>query len=257
MFGTVKGLVRAGLNYLGYDLHKLPVRLRRRPSPLSGGSWRVEFIGPSAIGKTTIYHAALRQRKHTDHWLVADELYPLDDCLTADKRLLSDRQIRLLELQFKRIAAQNIPIAGRYITLSYYYKIIMQDAQIAQASPPYHILLEEGILHNFPDVLLEMVNRSEPVGELFTRRAIIHCVAPPELIARRIGQRKRIQGNILSLHEGLTEQKLVAACAQELAVRAALAQRLAHYRLPWLELDMAREVTANAEAIRQFINQLT
>ncbi len=168
----MKTFLRNIINLAGYDIKKLPSKnIESRYK--TGKPLKIEFVGPSGIGKTTLYKELIKLRTKRDKWLSADEFIQHHTKL-KNNHYISEPFAELLELKTKRVllGKKDHSIFRKMGLLSYFYKILKKDLIFKRYNKDFKIIMDEGVVHNFTN---EFIDLSKDKPEYF--RMLIQDVA--------------------------------------------------------------------------------
>lgn len=266
LFRSGKRLLRAAVNYTGYDIRRLPdgssptvdVDCPVRVDPENGNGakgWLVEFVGPSGVGKSTLFDIMLAGRKPEDGWLTPAESLRVFKPQAFPVQL-DDTYERLLWLKLREVSQSNHAPSVKYELLAFFNGNLRLDASLSRLELKAPVVHHDGLLHNFSPCFA-LLRKDDPIGfsRLIKNRAIVHCFAPAQLIADRILKRND-EGYARPQHRNLSEQELIEQSTVVLQRESGLVALLKEEGAPCLELNLAHEPDQNIEAIQRFIDSL-
>ena len=259
----LKQTIKSALNALGYDLTRVPRRKIHIPQSTSctdrsGAPLRIEFLGPSGIGKTTLSEELVRRRRKSDRWVLARELAVGGQNMTVSRDVeLDEHYASLLELTIQSVAAKPIPVATKYWLLSFLHHNLMIDWHLSRFGGCDPIVVEDGILHNFSPAIRALAERhdNDNLDVLLRNRAVVYCYGSTDLLVERIEKRSR-EGRSRPQHEEKSSRELCEQSSRVISGTANVLALLRNYGLPCIELDMADALHENAERIRTFIQEV-
>lgn len=133
----------------------------------------------------------------------------------------------------------------------------MNDKVIAEWNNYFTIIAEEGLLHNFSSEIETFIkNNNQNLGN-FQHRAIIHCYAQPEQVAKQILKRYNEGGRLLPQHKNLSLEELTANQRTALENKMNFAETIEKVGVPVLYINTSDNLQQNAQKINSFIEQLT
>lgn len=203
----------------------------------------IEFIGVPGVGKTYIYNKLLKKQRD---WI--------------DKRLFNYRLARdlthpfyekLARLKIERISNSTHTAIDKLRFLSYFEQILLQDYVIKKQNEQYIVSADEGILHNFTDVLNAMINeeKSKELDWFLSNRITVFCYGTPELVADRILKRYEETGNLLPQHKSKSRQALVNDQRIELEKKKNFVKNLENSGVEVIHVDTSVSSSINADKI--------
>lgn len=267
LFYHAKRLIRQGLNRLGYDIRKLHRGANESDFVMTGfqeklsainnsGGMMVEFVGPSGVGKTTLYNVLLARRMSTDIWITVDELLNFYKKTGSNQCKLNEVYEILLTMKLKDVTKKEFKIIDKYSILDFFYKNIQIDAIINNQALPALIVLHDGIIHNFSNELyLLNKNNTNLYFNIFKNRAVVHCYASPQLISENILKRNS-EGHSRPQHKFLTKGQLMEQSGDILTNKAQFVAQLKQYKIPCLEINMENDISQNVATVNKFIGEL-
>jgi len=255
-----KQVVRAGFRRLGYDVRRLP-----RNRPASAREWvfeegpqghRIEFVGASGVGKTTLFNQLIRLRDDDDRWIPVSELLQRRELSRGRGDQVDDAYEKLFDLKMRSVYDWDLGSVDKGLVLGWCHRLVMVDATISSVGTGSHVILDEGLLQHFGDAMMDLHGQCpDSVDRLLANRAVVYCWATPQLITERIFHRQK-QGSIWVLHQGLTREELLEFNARSLARKAALGRFLRERGVACLDVEASDDLEANAQRVRDFVGKL-
>jgi hypothetical protein len=215
--------------------------------PGRSGVIRIEFLGPSGIGKTTLSGPLLADRH------LRAELRTFGGLLSTSKALLGTSRdtwgspatdydsvyASLLGIKTKQLTEMQIPINDHAHLLRFFVENLLEDIRLSGPSSRRVVMREDGLLHNFGSAICRESDTAGLTG-LLQRRIVLRLVAPAEVVARRAMVRQAAGGD--------RPQYVGKSAAQvEQAVRSALervdatVEALRSAGVPILDMDVSRD----------------
>jgi len=256
MRSRFKQMFKKVFNLLGYELTRLPQRsMTSVLQPSTQIPYKIEFIGPSGVGKSTIIREMERLKGKKDKWIVANSL--LQTAMNHPTLYFQTNIYdELLNLYSEQMMARPVSIRKKIVLLRYYLKQITEEETINKIAGDTFVVFHEGLFHNGTDSIIE-IEKAKPdiFEELINNRAIVHCVAEPAIILEYIKKRKE-EGIRRGLLEGLSDSELLEKNLGALDKKKELINILKKYEVPCLEVNTADKLINNANKVREFINDL-
>jgi adenylate kinase family enzyme len=209
----------------GFQVHRAkPVPSSFRPVPLEERKKQalvVEFIGPSGVGKSTLFRKLLDRRSRlnwatTGEWLRAHGL-------TSGVRRLNEREQRLLKLKFGNVAAQQLDISDKVWLVSFFEGNLKEDQAIRKIGIYDCVVREDGIFHNFAEEIdvLRATDEAELEGWL-QGRAFVFLRADDDVMVERLRARDA-EGETRPQHTKVSDAERISGSRRIMDLNEALA----------------------------------
>lgn len=208
----------------------------------------IEFIGPSGIGKSTLfkeYFSTTDFNFYTqkDVYKVKSKLDEQDILSFIYKELLFNKHSNLLKRTYNAFVSTEL--------LNYFTKIVSEDIIIQNSHKDFGFILEEGIVHNFSKELLQLTN--EHLSLLLKNRIIIYMRPEnPNLIVQRIKKRECEGGHIVIHHKNRTDEELLDIAKQSVEHFDKLINRINELNFPYLQI--IAEENNGSDKLKSFFN---
>jgi len=214
----------------------------------------VEFIGASGVGKSTLY-SELRKNKKT--WLEVREFMKMNP---VNSNIIFDRQEiyqRIAALKLELISNQKLEATDKFRIIHWGYRTLIEDTAISRFNQNATVISEEGLLHNFGDVIELLSDTNElNLKEIIKNRAIIYCYNSAENIVNHIKNRESTTGRIVSHHKNKTDEELLQIIQQELKNKETFVKFLEANQLPVLKINTSQDFQENLNKAIHFIENL-
>lgn len=256
---TIKRLIKGSLSHFGYRLVKESLPSDNQISVETQlGRRSVEFIGPPAVGKSTLYFETATQGKF---WYTSAEF--LQELSGIDFNVFRDTQFdsehfyqTLAQLKLEEITNNSFSPFDKLRVFQYFYTVLLEDKLFMQHGRNRVIVNQDGLIHNFSENILRLLESDSTLDSYLNDRAIIFCFAGPEIVAERILLRYEEKGTILPQHKNKSFSTLVAdQQAQDENFRKLVAL-LKRKNVPLLEVDTSEKKTENVSKTLGFIRAL-
>lgn len=150
----------------------------------------IECIGPSGVGKTTLVDAFMSSCKFP--WYFG---YPANGSNATGNyfnRVESDVHYKhLLQRKIENFSHDRYSAPHFFDIISYFVNILRQEHNVRYHVPLSHegVLLDEGIIHNFKDIIIPFLNEHGHILDFLGNRVIIAFKASPDIILERLQKR--------------------------------------------------------------------
>ena len=178
----------------------------------------------------------------------------------AEKTIVPQYEV-LFELMFRRLQKPDAAprhIAARYV--EFLHRILLQDYALPELLRcPYHIIHDEGVLHNAGGLLCvgEVDDATQELSRLLKKKCfagVILCSLPVGEIVRR--QESRSVGAVSYLGIEYSGKSLVGRTERGICSSAEKARLLSGMGIPLLEIDMLMPISQNVDRVAAFIAEL-
>jgi len=240
---------------LGVTLQRVPPLRRMKFFKKDTAPLYIEFVGASAVGKTTLYRKLYRW--YGVEWIDIKHFVTLHaDKLKGELYNLAPfyqdlASWRINDILTKENAIRPIEQLGAFRTA---YSIIREDALIYQYNTNDIILSEEGLFQFFSGGIDSLFDNSlDEFKKLLRGRAMVHCYASVEVIAERIQKRQEKSQHLWFGHKVATSEELFQVIQRSLDEKRELINRLKKF-IPVLEINTEDSLISNEKKIRDFIS---
>lgn len=244
----LKAIIRAGLRRARPEPF-LRTPIARKRQKLST-NYIIEFIGVSGAGKTYMLNALPASEKRK-WWLRED----LDITPSFDR---NEKLCKFLMFEKIKRLSDELSFAQIERLISWYFRVLLID-NACNSVLPKGSLLDEGLFHNFGDVL-EPILKDElhfHHKQVTSNRAFVYVYADVEFIFKRIRKRQKRKPRQNPYHWGLTDQELRRTIDNSISACDDLVQLLEMAGRPILRVDSNEMSSAQmSDAFHKFLNEL-
>ncbi|HUH36275.1 MAG TPA: hypothetical protein VL022_10620 [Moheibacter sp.] len=215
----------------------------------------VELVGVSGVGKSTLYHSLLKEKKF---WTIQE--FIRFNRKTEANYLTDDSSFyqKLAKIQWEYIQNLTILETDKLRMAHWNYKTINEDILIANSNKNSIVVSDEGILHNFQDSLLKMNEENQEKFQFFLKnRAIIYCYSTPEKIVNQIIDRSEKTGRTVSHHKGKSIEELYDIVKRDLEEKEEFLEIMFNMGIPILRINTQDSLELNSKKINKFIEELS
>jgi len=152
---------------------------------------RLELIGPSGVGKSTLARHLLINRQLRHYLKRFGALTTGDAVLRALPNTWQGTPTRhddlyslLLSAKLNQVVRSDVSAESKAKLLSWISANLHEDVRLSNVQKPYTVVRAEGLVHNFGDVIGSEL-ASTDVRELLHKRVVLRLKAPSKLIAQR------------------------------------------------------------------------
>lgn len=253
---TLNHCLKKAVRFFGYDLVKRPNKANSHPNESHKGfPLKVEFIGPSGVGKSTIIKEMVLQKTKDEKWVVAGELtnrYEKSDNIAC--KIYDD----LLKIHTEQMMSRpTTPLRKKITLLRYYLKLVSEEELINMVAGNNTVVFHEGLFHNGGSSIIELEKTHPDVFlKIIRNKAIVNCTADPETIVKYVRNRQK-QGTRRSMLEGYNDRELMEKAQSALNKKKELVELLQNHQIPCLEINTTESIAQNAHKIRSFLKQIS
>ena len=251
----IKNKIRSIVKRFGFDIVKTYPAIKARyktDKPL-----KIEFVGVSGAGKTTLFKQLVKSRTKKDNWMPIEQF--LAHCEKQDRKKESkEPHLKLLELKTKRIfARRDYSMFTKMGLLSFFYENLKKDRILYKHNKNYKVLWHDGITHNYSADFVELYSQNkESAAALFENTAVVYFNSSNNAVTKNIIKRQRQSGQIRPQHKNLTQEELTAKAEQSLLKKQEVLKVIKEHNVPVLEIDASEKLAENVRKVRHFINGL-
>lgn len=216
----------------------------------------IDFIGPSGVGKTTLYNEVYKQRRHPMDWLSPKEfIHAKGDILWA-KNIPSDYE-EIVRMKIEKVCKNEIYNPVQMLNqFSFLQKVMKEEIILKTFNSNQKVIFEDGFFHVFgEEIKLLLEKDSERYKNFLQNRALILCVSTPEKIANQIIKREKVEGR-RAQHVNKDLKLLIQQEDKTLEMRKNLAHFFGAQGVPILVIDTSNPLHENGQEINSFINGL-
>lgn len=217
----------------------------------------IEFIGPSGVGKTTLYRYL--NRGMFLKWYDIKHFYLFNSTKISEKKIAEVNIYQhLAASRYNENKDSNLSLnyINKLNSLRTGYNIIREDAANYFYNEKDIILSEEGIVQFYTVGVNDLLHKNKiDIKNFLTNRAYIYCIASNETIFKRIKKRECQTGHRWSGHNLKSEEELYQVIKNNLEEKEQLVKKLKAF-IPVLEINTENPLEFNKKKIIEFINSL-
>jgi len=218
---------------------------------------RIEFIGPSGVGKSTFAKAVLAElRTHCDR-----RLRPY--VLSSERALRRSRGLQiataheslytaLLTHKASRILASDQPPQVQAVRLDFMTRNLLEDIRLSCLTNGEVVVRDDGILHNFGSIVVMLAAESVPIDAFLSRRIVVACRADPDVVARRVLLRQA-RGGSRPQYVGLTDVQVQEIVRRSYEAMAGRIELLRARGVPVIEAETSLPLSGSPSPITEFL----
>lgn len=218
---------------------------------------RIEILGPSGVGKTTILAAATSSAQPR-RWLAPADLAPLMPRATARAlREAVDRPARqeLVEWAISIVAAAEMSPSQKISALTFLRRSCFEADAITDLALSQPVVHDELVLHRAFSLFPQVDDVDAVAREFFTRvelpdAAVVVTATPAEIVAR-----VQARGRIPNVYQSRDPEQLHRVVAAAHRIGEVAAGALAERGLPVLQLDASVDAQESASRLIAFIDE--
>lgn len=252
----IKKIIKGTIHSLGYNIAR-----RKQIVPHVANYKRfdrpfyIEFIGPSGVGKTTLFNEVIKERKENFNWITPEEFISVENPAINDEDIFSALEEEIIETKTKIILDRNHSPSDKMKLLAFFYQNIRKIAMVKNFNKNYIVVFEDGLFHNFGDVLMNFYEKqAHQFVSMIANTAIIYCSNEPEIIARQILKRRDTLSILHPHHKYSTFGELEnyqKKYIDELEKRITIFRQ---HSIRVFNINTADDLTKNAIKINEIIN---
>lgn len=149
----------------------------------------IEFVGPSGVGKTTVFRE-LQKHNLTNRWIgVSTFIRSLKDKSLALDPASEAVYSEVLNLKRESIHSQfSFPISVSL--MQFFYGNLKEELLAREYNSEYTLIMEDGFFHNFGSAIMDFISKNEVAFQPFlVDRAVVYCTNSAQEIAKQIQKR--------------------------------------------------------------------
>lgn len=222
---------------------------KRRKNNLDSGGGYIEFVGPSGIGKSTLF-------KNFSRMTNLPYLYRQNfDAKDYADKFDSVLQWHLLAQKFSDLNSRELEEHKKLKLIHYFVKVAMDDAVVNSILSDNLLMFDEGLFHNFSKQINELPD--DQFKELTRDRAFIFLEArDPKTVVQRRRKRFKETGVIVTHHVGLDDLEMEKEVANSQVKFATLKRRLTAVDVTHCTVFAEDSIEYNCSILAAFEKQL-
>jgi len=223
----------------------LHVKVEKK-SNCSGGKI-IEFIGPSGVGKSTLYE--LTKNNLSSVWNSSQKINKYQLISTDGKLIDTHWEIFKNKLNFidslKTNSIEKLKLVG------YFNTVLLNNIKLMQIQDEFGFFLEEGICHNFSRELLALNN--EELLSVIRNRCLI-CVLPKDsmTVVNQLRKRAKDGGHTVFHHTGLDDEELNELSKDSTQIFIKFLDCIQKFKIPICQLYAEDGLEINSKKIIEF-----
>lgn len=254
---SIKRLVKLAALFFGFEVIKTHPKRKIKKRYYVDKPIKVEFVGVSGVGKTTLYKKLVKTRSKNDKWMPVEQFMVhygdqggIDDTTEAHNALLKVKTKRFLE-------SSTYPIHTKIRFLTFFFGKLKNDIVLHKHNQSHKVVLDEGIIHNYGTDLVHLHDHeTSTIETLLQNTAIVYCNGSTDLIAKNISKRLKMYGDLRTQHLNLSTRELNRKIEQSLDKKRKTLDLLRKFNVPVIEINTVEKPSENVNIIREFINGL-
>lgn len=253
----IKAVLLNLIRILGYDIVRIK-NYKIKPWHIAGNPLKIEFVGPSGVGKTTLFKKLLQGRGREDEWISLDEFLSTCSNRNINNTTRDESYDSLLEYKTKNVLQKkSYAIFTQLGLLSFFYQNLKKDIFLSQINKDCKVVWDDGIIHNFSTELISLAKEDERLFSAFINNlAVVYCYASEDFITKNILKRQQEKGQTRPQHIGLGSEQLNSSNQHSSKIKLETVKLLKKHSVPVLEVNMAADAAENVKKIRAFIHKL-
>ncbi|MGB1308626.1 MAG: hypothetical protein ACPG6B_06930 [Oceanihabitans sp.] len=207
----------------------------------------VEFIGPSGIGKTTLYNTIIKEL--TSNWINAKN-FKEHEYGTANEELFAIHW-KLLKYKLERVDSFNLGSLEKINLVQYFKQVLLENIKMINVKGKSGYLLEEGLCHNFSIELLNL-NEKELKAVLGNRYIISVLPKDTKTVVNQIRKRTVEGGHTVAHHKNLNDEELEEYCKISTKAFEKFTNHIQKFNFPLCTLYVEDGIEFNSNKIIDF-----
>jgi uridine kinase len=208
----------------------------------------IEFIGPSGVGKSTLFDAVKNRMQGNWHYREQQKYYKLERSQT-----LIDGALHWNLMMAKACNLDILELNGfrKLKLLKYFSDVVYSDLHMQYCASESGFLLEEGIFHNFSKEINSLQN--DEFESLIANRILIYVRPKSNItVVNRIRKRTANTGHTVAHHIGLSDQELLEIVDSSVISFDTMIKRAQIFNHPTLTVYAEDDLSYNAGLILKF-----
>ncbi|MDI9370209.1 MAG: hypothetical protein QM446_04725 [Synergistota bacterium] len=237
------------MEQMGYSVQKVapvsPFLLKRKKfkKPLY-----IEFVGAAGVGKSYLYDRLIRSQRD---WIDSN-YFALN--LVKDLNTFYDN---LAMTKLHIILQRNYACIDKLNLISFFRIVLLRDFAIKHANVHHIVSNGDGILHNFGDALIEMMERvyAADLKWFLLGRTVVFCYANPDIVVERIIKRHKTIGRLNPQHKHKSPQELLEDQLSTLETKRKFIEKLEQLGVDIIRINTADPCSENVDKISSAISK--
>lgn len=248
--------IKSFLDSFGFQISRTPGRISRQIDfHKTAQPFFIDFMGPSGVGKTTLFNEVYKQRSKSLPWITPKEFLHNQNFSPSDTEIPFSYQ-KIIELKIDEIRNRKITAYEKLALLGFVSTIIKNEIQVKKRNQNQKVVFEDGFFHVFGYEIFDLLKEDFERNKIFIEnRAIVLCTADPKIIAEQILKRSPVEGR-RPQHKNLNKSELIQQQKQTIQERKDIALFLNKKGIPLLILNTAENLKENARKVNDFIKEL-
>lgn len=215
----------------------------------------IEFIGVSGVGKSTLYDTLKKKKRN---WYLIQEFKQSVNHVDLDE-ILEKSTIYQKLAAYRLVAIQKSKIkpSQKFRIAHWNYRSLLDDALIFNENKNAVIVSDEGLLHNFSDVIIELFYENPQLLQLHLKnRAVVYCFSSVEKIVSQIEKRSQETQRTVVHHRGKNPDEINLIVSKDLEEKEKFISILTDMKVPILRVSTQDSLEENLKKIEKFIQEL-
>lgn len=214
----------------------------------------VEFIGTSAVGKTTVMLATMKKyKKYVDYGTFLKRYSGSFKNIKRDTENNTFYQKIVLDKIIKMTKVNTVVPSYIAWYIGSFHDKINNDIQITKYNKDYIVLSDEGLIKHFYQNIIDIYSDGGDKTEIkdnLKNRLYVYCYNSPETIFRQIIKRKHAMGYI---YKGKSQEEIYEILKSTLEKERQFIKLLEDLNIPVLKINTADKIEDNADKVHQFL----
>lgn len=211
----------------------------------------IEFIGPSGVGKSTLYNET--KNSLSSVWRNSKSLNKFKGNTTDEQ--LAEIHWKLFKSKISNVDSINTDGLVKLSLMEHFQKMLSDNLKIIQQENEVGIFLEEGLCHSFSRELIVLTN-AELINVLGNRFLIYVSPKDPNIVVRQIRKRAMEGGHTVYHHVGLDDQDLNRITKDSIDNFNKLTNHIEKLNVPVCRLFVEDGIEINSNRIIEFEKSL-
>ncbi len=257
MTSSIKVIIKTWIRHLGYEITIRPVT-RIKSKHTCHKPIKVEFLGPSGVGKSTLYREVKKTRRTKDLWVPFSSFPIQTDGLELKSENFPEPHQALLEKKLNAIAQQrDYPIITKLRLVFFFVKNIKKDILLSNVNKENIVLWDDGPIHNFSSQIVGLADENpKHFKDLIKNTAFVFCSCSASGLVQNVYSRENEFGKTRPQHRNKSYDTLLRAAEKNLENKRAFFDLLKKHQASYIEINTEESLQDNAQKVRLFVNGL-